>query len=123
MKNDNITYLTDVVLITCVVNHGRGDEVLEFAREVGLNGAIVYHARGNGPRERLGIWGIAIEAEKDVVTMIAAADNREIVMRHLYTKLGLDRVGAGMIYAMPLDKMATHIPADMLQNLQDKASK
>jgi hypothetical protein len=55
--------------------------------------------------------------------MIAAADNRDIVMRHLYTKLGLDRVGAGMIYAMPLDKVATHIPTDMLQNLQDKASK
>lgn len=123
MKNDDITYLTDVVLITCVVNRGRGDETLKFAREVGINGAIVYHAHGNGPRERLGIWGIAIEAEKDVVTMIAAADSREIVMRHLYTKLGLDRAGAGMIYAMPLDKVATHIPDEMLQNLQDKVSK
>ena len=68
-------------------------------------------------------WGIAIEAEKDVVTMVAASNNREIVMRHLYTKLGLDRVGAGIIYSTPLDKMATHIPDDMLQNLQDKASK
>jgi nitrogen regulatory protein PII len=123
MKNSNITYLTDVVLITCVVNRGRGDEVIDFAKEVGLIGAIVYHARGEGVRERLGLLGIAVETEKDIVTMVSPVDNRDLVINHLYTKLGLDRAGAGVIYATPLDKMATYIPDDILQKMQKETSK
>lgn len=123
MKNSNITYLTDVVLITCVVNRGRGDEAIEFAKEVGLVGAIVYHARGEGVRERLGLLGIAVETEKDIVTMVSPVDNRDLVINHLYTKLGLDRAGAGVIYATPLDKMATYIPNDILQKMQKEESK
>jgi len=118
MSDNSITYLTDAVLITCIVAHGRGDEAIKVAREAGVGGAMVYHARGSGVRERLGLLGIAVEAEKDVVTMLAATDQRDLVMHNLYTQLGLDRPGAGVIYAMPLDKMATYIPQDMRQRLQ-----
>ena len=118
MSDSNISYLTDVVLISCVVAHGRGDEAIKVAREAGVGGAIIYQARGNGMRERLGLLGIAVEAEKDVVTMLAATDHRDLVMQNLYTQLELDRPGAGVIYAMPLDKIATYIPADMLQHMQ-----
>jgi hypothetical protein len=118
MNDNDITYLTDVVLITCIVAHGRGDAAIRVARETGVGGAIVYHARGSGVRERLGLLGIAVEAEKEVVTMLAAADQRDLVMHNLYTQLGLDRPGAGVIYAIPLDKMATYIPAELRQRLQ-----
>lgn len=118
MNTSGITYFTDVVLITCIVAHGRGDEAIRVARDIGVSGAIVYHARGTGLRERLGLLGIAVEAEKEVVTMIAAAEQRDLVMHMLYTHLGLDRPGAGVIYAVPLDKMATYIPESVLQNLQ-----
>jgi nitrogen regulatory protein P-II 1 len=121
MSDSNITYLTDVVLITCIVTHGRGDEAIKVAREAGVTGALVYHARGNGVRERLGLLGIAVEAEKDVVTMLAATDQRELVMHNLYTQLGLDHPGAGMIYAMPLDKVATYIPVDVRERMQSDA--
>ena len=118
MSDNSISYLTDVVLITCIVAHGRGDEVIKVAREAGVSGAILYNAHGGGVRERLGLLGIAVEVEKDVVTMLAATDHRDLVMQNLYTQLELDRPGAGVIYAMPLDKVATYIPADMLQHMQ-----
>jgi nitrogen regulatory protein P-II 1 len=118
MNDSSITYLTDVVMITCIVPQGRGDEAIKVAREAGVVGAFVYHARGSGVRERLGLLGIAVEAEKDVVTMLAATDQRDLVMHNLYTRLGLDRPGAGVIYAVPLDKVATYIPADERQRLQ-----
>jgi nitrogen regulatory protein P-II 1 len=121
MSDSGITYLTDVVLITCIVTHGRGDEAIKVAREAGVVGALVYHARGSGIRERLGLLGIAVEAEKDVVTMLAATDQRDLVMHNLYTQLGLDHPGAGVIYAVPLDKMATYIPVDVRERLQSKA--
>lgn len=123
MSDSTLTYLTDVVLITCIVTHGRGDEAIRVAREAGVVGAIVYHARGSGVRERLGLLGIAVEVEKDVVTMLAATDQRDLVMYNLYTQLKLDHPGAGVVYAVPLDKMATYIPADERQRLQAEALK
>ena len=121
MSESGITYLTDVVLMTCIVAHGRGDEAVKVALEAGVAGAIVYNARGHGARERLGLLGIAVEAEKDVVSMVVATEQRDLVMHSLYTRLGLDRPGAGMVYAVPMDKMATYIPADVLQRLQPEA--
>jgi nitrogen regulatory protein P-II 1 len=112
------TYLTDAVLITGVVERGRGDEVIKAAREAGAAGAILYHARGVGARERLGILAIAVEADKDVVTVMIPADQQEFVMQHIYSAAGLDRPGGGMLYAMPLDKVATYIPEEMRTRLE-----
>lgn len=123
MSDSNISYLTDVVLITCIVPSGRGDEVIKVAREAGIGGAILYQAHGSGVRERLGLLGIAVDAERDVVTMLAATDHRDLVMYNLYTQLGLEVPGAGVIYAMPLDKVATYIPADVRQRMQPEAQK
>lgn len=120
--SNGITYLTDALLITCIVANGRGDEVIRIARDTGIGGAIVYHARGTGVRERLGLLGIAVEAEKEVVTMIAAVEQRDLVMHNLYTQLGLDRPGAGVIYALPLDRLATYLPESVRQRLQQDTS-
>lgn len=119
--SNGITYLTDVVLITCIVANGRGDEAIKVARDLGVGGAIVYHARGTGVRERLGLLGIAVEAEREVVTMMASLEHRDLVMHALYTHLELDRPGAGVIYAIPLDRMATYIPEALRQRLPESA--
>jgi len=60
------------------------------AREAGVTGAIVYHARGSGVRKRLGLLGIAVEAERDMVTMLAATDHRDLLRSKLRT---LERSG------------------------------
>jgi len=119
MSHTAPTYLTDAVLITGVVERGRGDEVIKAAREAGAAGAILYHARGVGARERLGILAIAVEADKDVVTVLIPADQQEFVMQHIYSAAGLDRAGAGMLYAMAIDKVATYIPEEMRKRLEE----
>ena len=53
---DNITYLTDVAMITCVVKQGMSDTILQAARDVGaITGAVSFYARGHGARDRLGL--------------------------------------------------------------------
>jgi len=115
----NITYLTDVVTVTCVIKHGLGEKAVAVAREIGVSGEIIYNARGAGLRERLGIWGIALEMDKDVVTMITSIEKRDALIHHLYTRLRLNQPGAGGIYSVALDKVATYIPEEMLQELQN----
>ena len=59
MSERNITYLTDVYLITCVVDRGKGEDVVKAARGAGAGGALIHSGHGVGIRERLGLLGIA----------------------------------------------------------------
>ena len=44
----DITVLTDVELITCIVQKGKADEILKAAYEAGAQGATIYYAQGSG---------------------------------------------------------------------------
>jgi nitrogen regulatory protein PII len=118
MKDEKITYLTGVALITCIVSAGRGDTVIQAAQAMGATGALVYHARGIGPRERLGLLGIAIEADKDVVSILVATDYQDVVFEAVYRAAELHTPGAGMAYVTPIEKMATYVPREVLQRAQ-----
>jgi nitrogen regulatory protein PII len=117
MNDDKITYLTDVALITCVVAAGRGDAVIQAAQAMGAAGALVYHARGIGARERLGLLGIAIEAEKDVVSILVATDYQDVVFEAIYRAAELHVPGAGLAYITPIEKMATYVPREIRQRI------
>ncbi len=117
MNDDKITYLTDVAIITCIVSTGRGDTVIKAAQAMGATGALVYHARGIGARERLGLLGIAVEAEKDVVNILVATDYQDAVFEAIYRAAELHVPGAGMAYIMPIEKMATYIPRELLDRV------
>ena len=72
MSKKDITVLTDVSLITCVVQRGLADDVIKAAQAAGAQGATVYYARGGGVRERLGVLGYAIEVEKEIITILVS---------------------------------------------------
>ena len=93
---------------------------MKAARDVGaITGAISYHARGYGSRERLGLLGIAVEAEKEVVSILVSSEQQDTVVNSIYRAGKLDHAGGGYLYVTPLDKVATYIPQDMMNNLQE----
>lgn len=120
MKDDQITYLTDVALMTCVVTAGRADEVIRVAKDLGAGGAIVYQARGVGLRERLGLLGIAVEAEKEVVSLLVATDRQDVMFEAVYRAAQLDVPGSGIVYITPIEKMATYVPREIRRRVQQQ---
>ena len=85
MSSSNITYLTDASILTCVARAGMAEAILKAARDLGvMTGAISHHARGHGARERLGLLGIAVEAEKDVISMIVSNEQQDTVLKGIY---------------------------------------
>jgi nitrogen regulatory protein PII len=117
----SIIYLSDAVLITAVVPAGRADSVLQAARDVGASGGIVHQARGTGVRELLGLLGIAVEAEREVVSIATAAEHQELVARAMYHAGGIDEPGGGYLYVTPLEKLATFVPEDALSRLRGQS--
>ncbi len=67
-----ISVLTDVTLITCIVQRGEAEKIINAAREAGAQGATVNFARGTGIRERLGILGVAVEVEKEIINIVVS---------------------------------------------------
>jgi hypothetical protein len=45
-QRDEIVVLTDAVLITCIVQRGVADNVVDAATEAGAQGATIFYARG-----------------------------------------------------------------------------
>ena len=112
-----ITVLTDASLITCIVQRGIADTIVAAALEAGAQGATIYHAHGSGVRERLGVLGLAVEVDKDVVNIVAANDQRDRIFEKIYFAGKLDTPGMGIVYVTPLEKMATYIPREVAERL------
>ena len=109
--------LTDLALISCIVQRGVADDVVHAAQEAGAQGATVFFARGTGVRERLGVLGLAVEVEKEVINIIVAADQVDRVFERMYAAGKLDTPGMGFIYVTMLEKAATFIPPEMAAKL------
>lgn len=114
------TVLTDVALITCIVQKGLADTLTKAAREAGASGATVNYARGTGVRERLGLLGVAVEVEKEIVNVIVSTDQVDHILEKMYMAGNLDTPGMGFIYVTPLEKAATFIPLEVIEQLKNR---
>ena len=75
MAKRNITYLTDALLITCVIQKDQAEQVLEAAKNAGAQGATISYAQGTGIRERMGLIGVTIDEQKEVIRILNNAFN------------------------------------------------
>ena len=118
---DEIIVLTDVVLITCIVQRGVADIVIKAAQRAGAQGATVFYARGTGIRQRrMGVLGVTVNAEKEVVYIVASTDQADRIFEKMYQAGNLDTPGMGMIYMTPVEKMATYVPPEIAVRLQEE---
>ncbi|MDH5490004.1 MAG: P-II family nitrogen regulator [Rhodospirillaceae bacterium] len=118
-----ITVLTDLSLITCIVQRGVADTITKAARNVGAQGATVHFAKGMGVRERLGVLGVAVDVEKEIVNIVVSNDQVERVFESMYLAGNLDTPGMGIMYVTPLDKAATYIPPEVLERMEKTGGK
>ena len=114
MAQREITVLKDVALITCVVQRGIADDIISAARQAGAQGATVNFGRGMGMRERLGILGVAVEVEKEVIQVVVSTEQVDRVFETMYLAGKLDTPGMGIAYITQLEKAATYIPPEVL---------
>ena len=114
MAQREITVLKDVALITCVVQRGVAEPIINAAREAGAQGATVNFGKGMGMRERLGILGVAVEVEKEVIQIVVSTEQVDRVFEKMYLAGNLDTPGMGIAYITQLEKAATYIPPEVL---------
>ena len=109
-----LTVLTDVALITCIVQRGIADAIINAAREAGAQGATVNYARGYGVRERLGVFGVAVDVEKEIVNIVVSEEQANRVFEKVQIAGKLDTPGMGFAYMTKLEKAATYLPPEVI---------
>jgi len=99
---------------------GAADEIVHAAQEAGAQGATIFFARGSGVRERLGILGLAVDVEKEVINIVVASDQIDRVFAKMYVAGKLDTPGMGFMYVTPLEKAATFIPPEIAERITER---
>ena len=117
MAKRNITYLSETNLITCVLQTGLAEGVLDAAKNCGAQGATIRLARGTGIRERMGLMGVAIDEQKEVIRIIVSDEQANRVFDAMYLAGKLDTPGKGIMFMTKLDRVATYIPQDVLNKI------
>ncbi|NKB32734.1 MAG: P-II family nitrogen regulator [Pseudomonadales bacterium] len=122
MVSRDFTVLVDVSMITCIVQRGKANEVVQAAQNAGAQGATIYYGYGSGVRERLGLLGLAVDVNKEIITTLVADDQVDLIMEQMFCVGELDVPGAGMIYVTKLEKAATYIPEEIVERITAKNS-
>lgn len=123
MAGRQITYLTDALMVTCIVQASHADKVVKAAQNVGAQGATVTYARGTGVRERMGLLGVAIDEQKEMVRIIVSEEQADRVFEAMYLTGELDKPGMGIMFMNKLDRIATYIPDEVLAQAEKPAPK
>ena len=113
-----ITYLSDVYLITCVVESGLADKIVDAATNVGAQGATINYARGTGIRDRMGLLGVTIDEQKEIIRIIVSKEQSNRIFEAMYLAGNLDTPGKGIMWMVKLDRVATHIPKDVMKRVK-----
>jgi nitrogen regulatory protein PII len=114
---NHITVLTDVSLITCIVQRGIADDIVKVAQEAGAQGATIHYGQGSGMQELLGVLSVAIDVEKEIINIVVADDQADRIYERMFLAGKLDTPGMGIIYMTKLEKAATYIPPEILERL------
>lgn len=102
--NSRVVLGEELKLITCVLQRGKADKVAKAALDVGAGGATVFFARGMGVRERLGLLGLAIVPEKEVIMIVCPKQQVHMIFDAVVKAGNLDTPGHGIAYVTTIEE-------------------
>lgn len=90
-------------LITCIVQRGKADKVVEAAMAAGAEGATISYGRGTGIRQKLGLKGYLIKPEKEIILIVTKSEQTESVMTAVVEAARLREKGQGFAFLHEID--------------------
>ncbi len=90
-------------LIVTIVNKDYSSELMDAARSVGATGGTILNARGTGNHEVEKLFGLTIQQEKEVVLILAKAENKTEIMKSIISATGLNTEGRGICFSLPVE--------------------
>ena len=92
-------------MIMAIMQRGKADRPIKAALKAGASSAVAFFGRGLGIRERLGLLGLAVQPEKEVVMIVVPEHLTDIVVRAMVRAGNLDQPGVGFLFVMPVEEV------------------
>ncbi len=94
-------------LVTVIVQRRDGKKATTAALQAGATGVTSYCARGTGVRQRLGLLGKLIQAEKEVILVAAERGTARAILDAINVAVGLEEPGKGFAFVQDLEHVVT----------------
>ena len=91
-------------LITAIVQHSIGNQVLDAALQAGATGATYFYAQGTGVRQALGPAGQEIEVNKRVIHVLSDPAKSSQVLDAIVAAARLNEPGQGLAFIQEVHK-------------------
>ena len=104
-EEEDIFSNEDYKLIVSIVKRGFETEVLEAAKSVGTNGAILMQAKGVSKTKK-NFLGFSMNPENTVVMILAKSELVVPTMKAIYSVTDFKSEARGMVFALPVSLVA-----------------
>ena len=93
-------------LITCIVELGKADKVVDAALKAGAQAATQFAGRGRGVREKMGTLGNFIMPEKEIIYIVTKEDQAKKVFDVICSTARIEEIGKGFAYIQSVEDAA-----------------
>jgi len=93
-------------LIVAIANEGRTDMVMNAARSAGAAGGTVLHGKGTGSDKAEKFYSVSIAQEKEVILIVAKAEQKAGIMRAILEKAGPNTEAGTIVFSLPTSEVA-----------------
>ena len=94
-------------LITCIVNRGTADEVMDAARAAGATGGTILAARGTGKEEDVKFFGVQLVPEKEMILILVGSGLTGKVLDAIKGVPCLAEPGSGIAFCIDVERFMT----------------
>ena len=91
------------VMIASIVNQGYSEEVMNAARAAGASGGSILHSRRVGNEKATEFWGLSVQEEKEIILILANAENKLAIMQAISDACGIRSDAKGIVVSLPID--------------------
>jgi nitrogen regulatory protein PII len=92
-------------MIISILNNGNSEAFMAEARKAGARGGTVISARGISQEAMKTFFGISVQAEKEIIFILAEKDTVVPIMNAVKTDFGASSKAAGIIFSLPVDQV------------------
>jgi hypothetical protein len=92
-------------LIIIVTNQGYSDELMICAKEAGASGGTVINARGLVHKGPVKFFGITVQEEKEIITILTNRNKKVPIMRAVSENFGLATKARSIVFSLPAENI------------------
>ena len=93
-------------VIFAIVNAGFAEDVMDVAREQGVQGGTILNARGVVNEDAAAFFGITLHADKEILMMVVEKEIRDKVLNAIYKEMGMAKKAKGIAFSLPVSDVA-----------------